>query len=62
MRICGTRQRLEGEARSIPHLAKNERDMGHPTSVAGIEPKSAFIAHLTATGKLLARDGKGKVA
>ena len=23
---CGTRERLEGEVRCIPHLAKNERD------------------------------------
>ena len=26
MWICGTRERLEGEACGIPHLAKNERD------------------------------------
>jgi hypothetical protein len=30
---------LEGEARGIPHLAKNERDVGHPALVAGIELK-----------------------
>jgi hypothetical protein len=35
------RDRLEGEARGIPHLAKNERDVGHPAIGAGIEPKSA---------------------
>jgi RNA polymerase sigma-70 factor (ECF subfamily) len=32
--------RLEGKVRGIPHLAKNERDMGHPAVLAGIEPKS----------------------
>jgi hypothetical protein len=36
---CRTRQRLEGEACGIPHLAKNERDVGHPAIAAGIEPK-----------------------
>jgi hypothetical protein len=37
---CGlvARERLEGEACGIPHLAKNERDVGHPAMVAGIEP------------------------
>jgi hypothetical protein len=30
--------RLEGEACGIPHLAKNERDVGHPAISAGIEP------------------------
>jgi hypothetical protein len=24
----------------IPHLAKNERDVGHPVVASGIEPKS----------------------
>ena len=33
------RDRLEGKARGIPHLAKNERDMGHPAIGAGIEPQ-----------------------
>ena len=28
---CGTRQRLEGETDGIPHLAKNERDVEHPS-------------------------------
>ena len=28
VRICGDRFRLEGESCGIPHLAKNERDMG----------------------------------
>jgi hypothetical protein len=36
------RSRLEGKACGIPHLAKNERDVGHPAIVAGIEPKSAL--------------------
>ena len=31
-----------GERSGIPHLAKNERDVGHPAMVAGLEPKSAF--------------------
>jgi hypothetical protein len=39
VRSCGDRTRLEGEACGIPHLAKNERDVGHPTIGAGIEPK-----------------------
>ena len=30
---------LEGKTCGIPHLAKNERDVGHPAIVAGIEPK-----------------------
>ena len=40
---CGTgvdssaRDRLEGEARGIPHFAKNERDVGHPAIGAGID-------------------------
>jgi hypothetical protein len=36
---CGTCGGHEGEACGIPHLAKNERDMGHPAIAAGIEPK-----------------------
>ena len=36
-----TRNKLEGEARGIPRLAKNERDVGHPAVVVGIQPKSA---------------------
>jgi hypothetical protein len=39
VRRCRDRNRLEGEVRGIPHLAKNERDVGHPDVVAGIEPK-----------------------
>ncbi len=35
----GPRQ-LEGEACGIPHLAKNERDVGHPAMAEGIEPES----------------------
>jgi hypothetical protein len=30
---------FEGEGCGIPHLAKNERDVGHPAVVAGMEPK-----------------------
>jgi hypothetical protein len=32
-----TRERLEGEVCGIPHLAKNERDVGHPAIGSGIE-------------------------
>jgi hypothetical protein len=28
-----------GESSGIPHLAKNERDVGHPAVGAGIDPK-----------------------
>jgi hypothetical protein len=28
-------RKLEGKSWGIPHLAKNERDMGHPSLVAG---------------------------
>jgi hypothetical protein len=38
---------LRGETCGIPHLAKNERDVGHPAWVRGIEPKSAFLAPST---------------
>jgi len=31
-------QGLQGESRGIPHLAKNERDVGHPSSVVGKNP------------------------
>jgi hypothetical protein len=34
------RDRLEGETCGIPHLAKNERDVGHPAIGAGMEPKA----------------------
>ena len=47
-RICGARSRLEGKACGIPHLAKNERDVGHPAIGAGIKSK-------TASGKSFAR-------
>jgi hypothetical protein len=30
-------QKLKGERSGIPHLAKNERDVGHPAGVAGTE-------------------------
>src|SRR5277367_2594106 len=32
-----------GESGGIPHLAKNERAVGHPSTGRGIEPKSAFL-------------------
>ena len=41
VRSCGTRGRLEREACGIPHLAKNERDVGHPAIADGIGPKNA---------------------
>jgi hypothetical protein len=37
------RSRLEGETCGIPHLAKNERDMGHPAIAEGIEAKRLFV-------------------
>jgi hypothetical protein len=55
VRSFGTRIRLEGEACGFPHLAKNERDVGHPAIGPRIEHKSAF-----ATGKSLAREDKGE--
>jgi hypothetical protein len=44
-------QQVEGEACGIPHLAKNERDVGHPAVAAGIEFKSPFTLHLLATAR-----------
>jgi hypothetical protein len=38
--MCGILDKLEGEDCGIPHLAKNERDVGHPALVTGIEPKA----------------------
>ena len=38
---------FEGKSGGIPHLAKNERDVGHPAIGAGIEPKSGGSAVLT---------------
>jgi hypothetical protein len=38
---------IGGERSGIPHLAKNERDVGHPAMVAGLEPKSAFLPSST---------------
>jgi hypothetical protein len=43
VRSWGSRGRLEGEAGGIPHLAKNERDVGHPGTGAGIEPKDSWL-------------------
>jgi hypothetical protein len=34
---------LEGQACGIPHLAKNERDVGHPAWVEGIEATGRAI-------------------
>jgi len=31
--------KLEGSRGGIPHLAKNERDMGHPALVVGTEKR-----------------------
>jgi hypothetical protein len=39
-RVVMAPERLEGETCGIPHLAKNERDVGHPATGAGREPKS----------------------
>jgi hypothetical protein len=36
-RVVMARNRLAGEPCGIPHLAKNERDVGHPAVVARIE-------------------------
>jgi hypothetical protein len=36
------RDRFEGKACGIRHLAKNERDVGHPAIVAGMELKGAL--------------------
>jgi hypothetical protein len=33
----------EGESNGIPHLAKNERDMGHPSLVAGEEVRERLL-------------------
>src|SRR5271165_2081966 len=40
VRSCRDLSRLEGKGCGIPHPAKNERDVGDPGFVAGIEPKS----------------------
>jgi hypothetical protein len=34
----------EGESSGIPHLAKNERDMGHPSSVREPEVEAAWLS------------------
>ena len=49
-------QPARGKARGIPHLAKNERDMGHPAIGDGIEPK----AHSLALGLRPLRDDNGR--
>jgi hypothetical protein len=41
-------RQFEGETCGIRHLAKNERDVGHPATVVGIEPKGEFIPRLLA--------------
>jgi hypothetical protein len=46
-------RRLEGEACGIPHLAKNERDVGHPATVAGVEPKKRVYSTLRDTRNFL---------
>ena len=40
---CG-RSRLEGEGCGIPHLAKSERDVGHPAVVPGIDSEPGLTA------------------
>ena len=37
---CIGKARVRGKARWIPHLAKNERDVGHPALAT--EPEGAF--------------------
>jgi hypothetical protein len=37
--IVGSLDRLEGKACGIPHLAKNERDVGHPAWMRGWSAK-----------------------
>jgi hypothetical protein len=46
-------QQHEGENCGIPHLAKNERHVGHPATSAGIEPKCPFIPHLAHRGQVV---------
>jgi hypothetical protein len=41
-RSSGDRVRIEGKSCGIPHLAKNERDVGHPALVEGRSPKGAW--------------------
>jgi predicted nucleic acid-binding protein len=43
---------LHIEYRGIPHLAKNVRDVGHPTFVAGTESRS-LISQLASASRLL---------
>jgi hypothetical protein len=47
-----TPMELHIEYRGIPHLAKNVRDVGHPTFVAGTESRS-LISQLTLASRLL---------
>jgi hypothetical protein len=51
--VCtrGIRHRIEGKTCGIQHLAKNERDVGHPALVPGIDKALAFK-----DGRLLARE------
>jgi len=50
MRLRVARSGLEGKACGIPHLAKNERDVGHPAIDAGMEFKGAFTLPLNFGG------------
>jgi hypothetical protein len=53
--------KLPVEDRGIPHLAKNERDVGHPSSVAGTGGLSFHLP--TGSRKSFARDDKkGRIA
>jgi hypothetical protein len=38
LNVLGPRQ-VSGESRGIPHLAKNERDVGHPALSGELEPE-----------------------
>jgi len=41
--------KLEGRRGGIPHLAKNERDMGHPATVVGTEKTAKHFAPFSPT-------------
>jgi hypothetical protein len=57
VRSCGVRKRLEGEACGIPHLAKNERDVGHPAVFAGDEAQRALVREINAKSERKERKG-----
>jgi hypothetical protein len=43
MNKCILLWEVRGESGGIPHLAKNERDAGHPALAAGIEAGAALF-------------------